>query len=1105
MHKCIHDEVQAGVQVVRGEISQPHSSLHEPKLSEKPRASLRPRRSTKQRGIVGNSVPQPIKIKTWIPAESAHLSESENRRLEAAVEEAVRTVSSILSVNRSMNPLLLSRDFSKYCKFVWKNSSSINHNRCGKANSYYRNETCLDVTIPDDHLSGCEVYPEADSPHRTVLRPEGAGLPDVDFVFYLQIQATDKCRAEPVLAYAVRCQTDRDGRPVAGAVVVCRNRLTGETYSHQTAVQTVIHELLHVLGFSKDLFSTWKDCSSHPDNPCSPRGKVTHSDGSGQTKIYSPSVISAMQKHLLSSDPELGGPLEDLEAAADGASSHWESRLLQGSIMGPVLGDSTTVRIDPITLAAFQDTGWYTVDLRRGQSLVWGNGEGKSFGSTKTCKDNSSSFFCTGSGLGCHFLHLHKGECQTDPYLDGCRVYKPLKNGSECWKKDNSRWSTEYSSSGEMFGFDSRCFFSSLSREEDFVSSTVGRCYRHRCTGTNRYQIQVSGSRWVDCPAGGAVQIKGYRGSVFCPDKRVCVYPDVFPPLKDDNSSSSFIKRLSFLLLHSKVKECRFKTCGQANIIFLENVSDLSFFFCQGWRCCRLPSTIGMTSFIVNKFKEKLENLSISDYQGLESPGLTCYLNCVLQVLFWTEEFREAVKRCSGNNSTSIDPLLTELFENLEKKRSKTHKIVKILGITDVYEQRDAAEYLEKILCHTSPEASKIFKGELNHKTTCHGCRSSSYSKNFFWILPLAVKDFNHKTYDVQRGLEGYFKVQKVSEENQLYCNNCNKKQDADLECELTQSPEALTLLLKRFTFDSKQKRYVKLQCKADVAQTLHFASCRYDLYAVVDHFGDMTGGHYTAEIKSFETGSWYCFDDSIVKNVNSKYFKNGENVLRSHTAYLLMYMKGSPRPNTTDQSDPRTPEEGCQKNEQTFEPLPPLISGSCSGEDARLLKEEHVNQGAAMQHPDINQRGAEEKTEFICLITDRLNAESLVRPNGMSQIKPVTLVRGSSPARVRKDLAATAFTSNYRGATSGAENERKALSSVVLPSKRCSNSFYAVIQPTERHASADVDRRSRSLTRNKEKSQRAVSANSRLERPQTSTPREQSLRREKIPRTPWK
>lgn len=32
------------------------------------------------------------------------------------------------------------------------------------------------------------------------------------------------------------------------------------------------------------------------------------------------------------------------------------------------------------------------------------------------------------SGFGCHYLHLHKGECQTDQYLEGCEVYKPLKN-----------------------------------------------------------------------------------------------------------------------------------------------------------------------------------------------------------------------------------------------------------------------------------------------------------------------------------------------------------------------------------------------------------------------------------------------------------------------------------------------------------------------------------------------------------------------------------------------------------------------------------------------------------------------------------------------------
>ncbi len=133
---------------------------------------------------------------------------------------------------------------------------------------------------------------------------------------------------------------------------------------------------------------------------CPPRGKVTHSDESGQMRIYTPSIISALQKHLVSADPELGGPLENLvtsssnwtcpnlscarltcftlhylqDVPAGRVSSHWESRVLQGSIMTAVLGDSNTVRIDPVTLAALQDTGWYSVNLSQAQSLVWGEG-----------------------------------------------------------------------------------------------------------------------------------------------------------------------------------------------------------------------------------------------------------------------------------------------------------------------------------------------------------------------------------------------------------------------------------------------------------------------------------------------------------------------------------------------------------------------------------------------------------------------------------------------------------------------------------------------------------------------------------------------------------
>lgn len=72
--KCIFDEVQAEARVVRAAPGEP-----------RPGARAAP------------ASPQPIRIQTWIPVEGGGLSEAEKEKLEAAVEQAVRMVSSLLS------------------------------------------------------------------------------------------------------------------------------------------------------------------------------------------------------------------------------------------------------------------------------------------------------------------------------------------------------------------------------------------------------------------------------------------------------------------------------------------------------------------------------------------------------------------------------------------------------------------------------------------------------------------------------------------------------------------------------------------------------------------------------------------------------------------------------------------------------------------------------------------------------------------------------------------------------------------------------------------------------------------------------------------------
>ncbi len=63
------------------------------------------------------------------------------------------------------------------------------------------------------------------------------------------------------------------------------------------------------------------------------------------------------------------------------------------------------------------------------------------------------------------------------------------------------------------------------------------------------------------------------------------------------------------------------------------------------------------------------------------------------------------------------------------------------------------------------------------------------------------------------------------------------------------------------------------------------FGDVLYDLYAVSNHMGGMSGGHYTAYGKNFKNGKWYHFDDALVEEVKEKDVVTGK-------AYVLFYKR---------------------------------------------------------------------------------------------------------------------------------------------------------------------------------------------------------------------
>uniref|UniRef100_A0A096M612 USP domain-containing protein n=1 Tax=Poecilia formosa TaxID=48698 RepID=A0A096M612_POEFO len=259
-----------------------------------------------------------------------------------------------------------------------------------------------------------------------------------------------------------------------------------------------------------------------------------------------------------------------------------------------------------------------------------------------------------------------------------------------------------------------------------------------------------------------------------------------------------------------------------------------------------------------------------ANYYGLVNHGATDYLNSVLQVLFMTEEFREAVIRLTSSSEEYIDHHLKGLFEELLRRRADPYNILRALEVNNVREQQDAAEYFERILRKTSGNAAQIFHGRLSHRTECLKCQTVTDSEGPFWHLPLELEDSSGENHSVENGIKMFFTSTIFDGDNQLYCEICDDKVDATRKYVITHHPPVLLLMLKRFEFSYQFMSYIKINCNADIPHTIEIPENQtYELYAVVEHFGDLRGGHYDAVIKSKDEGDeWFIFNDSSVTQV---------------------------------------------------------------------------------------------------------------------------------------------------------------------------------------------------------------------------------------------
>lgn len=166
-------------------------------------------------------------------------------------------------------------------------------------------------------------------------------------------------------------------------------------------------------------------------------------------------------------------------------------------------------------------------------------------------------------------------------------------------------------------------------------------------------------------------------------------------------------------------------------------------------------------------------------------------------------------------------------------------------------------------------------------------CLSSNYEN--FYILDLGLQ-----STQLDECLEFHFKEEFMNKENnnQYYDDKEKVYKDVIKKTSIYNFPKYLILQLKRWNYNLRKNQRIihydmeelnmnpylhkeRKQCHKDI---------QYELMGILNHSGNIMGGHYFSYIKNFN-GKWYCYNDTSVKEISVSKLITNKN-------YCLMYRR---------------------------------------------------------------------------------------------------------------------------------------------------------------------------------------------------------------------
>ena len=311
----------------------------------------------------------------------------------------------------------------------------------------------------------------------------------------------------------------------------------------------LLHEISHILAFNDQLFPLFMNIK----NPI----KTLLINGINRTLLQTPKVLEYARGHF--GCPSLTGVELENQGGSGSSGSHWEARIMLGDYM--ISTDYPELVVSDITLAVFEDSGWYNVNYYTGGLFKTGKGEGCNFLQIP-CINSSriSNFpldFCHDSeDAFCSPGMIDRGQCTIFSYSNNIKKeyqyfgskkiggfepadYCPVSlNDDDIYYKlysrcDNNGLREFPTELGEKFGNNSFCFISSLlykNSSENMkkkYSEKRAMCYEVKeCNDEYLYYLVDIGDNLFNCSNAiemNEYNIEGFDGSFICPPYwRIC-------------------------------------------------------------------------------------------------------------------------------------------------------------------------------------------------------------------------------------------------------------------------------------------------------------------------------------------------------------------------------------------------------------------------------------------------------------------------------------------------------------------------------------------------------------------------------------------------------